>query len=68
MNKNNKIECIKCNSIDLEVLEGKNVQSGERVRVNDLWVKCRICKQESPVFADEIEIAKNMLMQQKRLK
>lgn len=68
MNNNNKIECIKCNSINLEVLEGKNVQSGEHVRVNDLWVRCRICKQESPVFTDEIEIAKNMLMQQKRLK
>lgn len=62
----NRIECIECNSTDLEVLEGKNAQSGEHV--NDLWFKCRVCKKESPVFTEEVEIANNILIQQKRLK
>lgn len=62
----NKTECIRCNSTDLEVLEGKYAQSGEHV--SDLWFGCRVCRKESPVFTNEAEAANNMLAQQKRLK
>lgn len=55
INNNQTLECIQCQSEDLEVLESHTSANG--TKVNGLWVKCKACGKESPVLDSEVKAA-----------